>query len=192
MFVLATNNPHKVIEMKRILSPLGIDAVTQKEAGIGIDVEETGLTFEENAFLKAQAISIASGKPAIADDSGLCVDALDGRPGVFSARYAETNEERIAKLLGELEGKTNRNAKFVSAICCYFSEDDYFCVRGECLGKILTEAKGQEGFGYDPVFVPLGEELTFAEMTAEMKDKFSHRGKSLEALKNKLEERIKL
>lgn len=192
MFVLATNNEHKVIEMKRILNPLGIDAITQKEAGIGIDIEETGKTFEENAFLKAQAVSSACGKPAIADDSGLCVDALDGRPGIYSARYAETNEERIMKLLNELEGEKNRSAKFVSAICCYFSEDDWFCVRGECRGRILLSSKGEGGFGYDPIFSPNGEELSFAEMTAEMKDSFSHRGKSLKALERKLEERFKL
>lgn len=191
MFVLATNNAHKVIEMKRILAPLGIEAITQKEAGVDIDVEETGATFEENAFLKAQSVSKATGKPAIADDSGLCVDALDGKPGIYSARYAETNDERIAKLLKELDGENNRSARFVSAICCYFSEDDYFCVRGECLGRILTAPTGKDGFGYDPIFVPLGEELSFAEMSAEMKDGFSHRGKSLAALEKRLEERMK-
>ena len=192
-FVIATGNPHKLAEIRRILTPLGIDAISQKEAGVFLEPEENGTTFEENALIKAKAVSEATGLPAIADDSGLCVDALDGRPGLYSARYAgenATDGEKIAKLLGELDGVSDRKAKFVSAICCYFSADDHFCVRGECHGTIALAPSGSGGFGYDPVFTVDGLDKTFASLTGEEKDRVSHRGNSLRALQNALNKRF--
>ena len=192
-FVIATGNPRKLEEIRRILAPLGIDAISQKEAGVFLEPEENGTTFEENALIKAKAVSEATGLPAIADDSGLCVNALDGRPGLYSARYAgenATDAEKIAKLLSEMDGVTDRNAKFVSAICCFFSADDTFCVRGECFGEIALSPSGEGGFGYDPVFTVDGLNKTFASLTGEEKDRVSHRGNSLRALRDALEKRF--
>lgn len=194
-FVIATGNPRKLTEMERILSPLGICAVSQKEAGVFVEPEEDGETFEANAFIKAKAVSLAAGLPAIADDSGLCVDALDGRPGLYSARYAgenATDEEKIAKLLDEMNEVEDghRTAYFVSAICCYFSDEDWFCVRGECHGSIGHSPSGNGGFGYDPVFVVDGIGKTFADLTGDEKDCCSHRGNSLRALRDALKKRF--
>ncbi len=194
-FVIATGNPRKLAEIERILSPIGICAVSQKEAGVFVEPEEDGDTFEANALIKAKAVSLAAGLPAIADDSGLCVDALNGRPGLYSARYAgenATDEEKIAKLLDEMKNVEDgkRTAYFVSAICCYFSEDDWFCVRGECHGEIARTPSGNGGFGYDPVFAVTGMGKTFADLTGEEKDACSHRGNSLRALKVALEKRL--
>ena len=189
--IAATKNKNKLREFGEILK--GFEIISQEEAGIDIDVEETGTTFEENSLLKAQAIYEKSGIPAIADDSGLCVNALDGRPGVYSARYAgedATDEEKIAKLLAELEDKTDRSAYFVSCVCCYFSEDDYFCVRGECHGSISSVPDGNGGFGYDPVFEVEGLNKTYARLTGEEKDACSHRGNALRMLRDKLKERF--
>lgn len=194
-FVIATGNPRKLTEMERILAPLGINAISQKEAGVFLEPEEDGDTFEANALIKAKAVSMATGLPAIADDSGLCVDALDGRPGLYSARYAgenATDEEKIAKLLEEMAEVEDekRTAYFVSAICCYFSEEDWFCVRGECHGRIARFSSGNGGFGYDPVFTVEGVGKTFADLTGEEKDRYSHRGNSLRALRDALEKRF--
>lgn len=192
-FVIATANPKKLEEISRILLPLNVEAISQKQAGVFLEPEETGDTFEENALIKARAVSLATGLPAIADDSGLCVNALDGRPGVYSARYAgedATDEEKIAKLLAELEDKTDRSAYFVSCVCCYFSEDDYFCVRGECHGSISSVPDGNGGFGYDPVFEVKGLNKTYARLTGEEKDACSHRGNALRMLRDKLKERF--
>lgn len=193
-FVIATNNPHKLTEIERILSPLGIKAVSQKQAGVLVEPVEDGDTFEVNALIKAREVSKAAGMPAVADDSGLCVNALNGRPGVYSARYAgedATDEMKIAKLLDELKDAKDRSAYFVSAVCCYFSEDDYFCVRGVCEGEISTAPSGNSGFGYDPVFTVNGLNRTFAELTGEEKDIYSHRGNSLRKLREELEKRFK-
>lgn len=178
-FVIATHNKHKLQELQRILSPLGIDVVTADLS----EVEETGTTFAENAYLKAKAACEETGLPAVADDSGLEVDALDGRPGVYSARYAgegATDAQRIEKLLGELAEvpAEKRGARFVSAICCVFPNGDTLRAEGHCLGSISFAPAGEDGFGYDPVF--LCGEKTFAQMTAAEKDAGSHRGKALE------------
>ncbi|MEE1318411.1 MAG: XTP/dITP diphosphatase [Ruminococcus sp.] len=190
-FIIATNNKKKLAELQRILKPLGIDAVTAREAGVELDdVEETGTTFAENAFLKAYAAFRKTGTPSVADDSGLCVDALDGRPGVYSARYAgenATDEEKNSKLLAELEGVTEekRTAHFSCAICCILSDGSKIEVEGRCEGKIAFEPCGDGGFGYDPVFVYEGK--SYAQLSAEEKDAVSHRGQALRKLKTELE-----
>lgn len=190
-FIIATNNPKKLIELERILKPLGIDAVSAKEAGVVLDdVEETGTTFAENAFLKADAAYKKTGMPSVADDSGLSVDALNGRPGVYSARYAgenATDKDRYTKLLGEMKDipEAERTAHFTSAICCILSDGSKIEVEGRCDGKIAFEPSGDGGFGYDPIF--LYGERSYAQLTAEEKDKVSHRGKSLRKLQEELQ-----
>ena len=190
-FIIATNNPKKLKELERILNPLGIDAVSAKDAGVKLDeVKETGKTFAENAFIKAQAAFEKTGMPAIADDSGLSVDALGGRPGVYSARYAgegATDEDRIAKLLSEMKNVSDkrRTAHFTSSVCCILSDGKKLAVEGVCNGKIGYEPVGEDNFGYDPIFV-YNNDKTFAQMTAEEKDNVSHRGKSLKMLQKEL------
>ncbi len=189
-FVIATHNKHKLQELQRILTPLGIEAVTADLS----EVEETGTTFAENACLKAKAACKETGLPAVADDSGLEVDALDGRPGVYSARYAgegATDAQRIEKLLGELSEvpAEKRGARFVSAICCVFPNGDILRAEGECPGSIAFVPAGEDGFGYDPIF--LCGEKTFAQMTAAEKDAVSHRGKALEKFNLVLKEYLK-
>ena len=175
VFVIATNNSKKRVELDRILNPLGIQAVTAEQAGVDLqEVEETGSTFEENAELKALAACNLSGLPAVADDSGLVVDALDGAPGIYSARYAgenATDADRIAKLLREMQGipPEERTARFVSAVCCVFPDGRKIIVRGECEGSIGQIPQGNDGFGYDPVFVTESGK-TFAELTPQEKD----------------------
>ena len=189
-FVIATHNQHKLQELQRILAPLGIEAITADLS----EVEETGTTFAENAFLKAQSACREMGLPAVADDSGLEVEALDGRPGVYSARYAgenATDAQRMEKLLGELEGvpAEKRGARFVSAVCCVFPDGERIQAEGECPGAIAFAPAGEDGFGYDPVF--LCGEKTFAQMTASEKDAVSHRGKALEKFSQALEAFLK-
>lgn len=184
-FVIATHNKNKIEEFRRILEPLSINIVT---AALN-EVEETGSTFSENAFLKAEAACRETGKPAIADDSGLMVEALGGAPGVYSARYAgegASSEDCIKKLLCNLkdvpEGK--RSAKFVCSICCLFPDGRKITAQGECQGEITFSESGRDGFGYDPVFL-VGEK-TFAQLKPEEKDIVSHRGKALRAFASKL------
>lgn len=194
-FIMATNNAHKVIELSRILSPLGIDVVSAKEAGVILDdVEETGTTFAENAFLKANAAYKKTGMPVVADDSGICVDALGGRPGIYSARYAgegATDSEKNAKLLEELcnVDDENRTAHFTCDICCILEDGTRIDVEGICNGKIAFEPHGNGGFGYDPIFM-CGNRC-YAELSAEEKDAISHRGIALRKLKSELEKRLK-
>lgn len=182
--IVATHNYKKLKELSRILKPLGIEAVTDAELGIELEeVEETGTTFEENAALKAEAACKQSGLPAIADDSGLEVDALNGAPGVYSARYAgenATDADRNLKLLAEMAHvpEDQRAARFVSAICCVFPNGDRVMARGECGGRIGYEPVGENGFGYDPLFVVPGG-LTYAQLSCEEKDAISHRGNAL-------------
>lgn len=189
-FILATNNMKKLAEMQRILSPLGINVVTAKMLGKELeDVEETGTTFEENAHLKAQAACNALNMPAIADDSGLSVDYLDGAPGVYSARYAGehgNDKKNNEKLLAELSGveAEKRTGKYVCAVCCIFPDGREITVRGECHGTIGFEEDGDAGFGYDPLFLVNGK--SFGRYTAEDKDEISHRGKALRALTQEL------
>ncbi|GEM_PF-267978 len=191
--IIASQNRHKIEEIRSILWNLGFSAVGRDEAGIPpFEVEETGTTFEENSFLKADAIVKASGMPAIADDSGLMVDALGGAPGVMSARFAGEHGDTDAnneKLLAMMEGlsEENRAAKFVCVITLLFPDGRRIVARGECPGKILTAPRGVNGFGYDPLFVPDGYDVTFAEMDPEEKNKISHRARALATLKEILE-----
>lgn len=187
-FVLASNNPKKTAELQRILTPLGITVKTAAQLGITLeDVEETGETFRENAELKARAAMQRTGFPAIADDSGLMVAALGGRPGVYSARYAPTDEEKIQKLLGELmeTGSSDRSAEFVCEICCCFPDGRTMYARGACPGTIGFAPRGNGGFGYDPIFFVEGNK-TFAELSDSQKDAMSHRGRALRELKQLL------
>ena len=192
--VLASQNQKKIKEMNEILSQLGIEVCSQAEAGVNLDVEETGTTFEENSLLKAHAVMEASGMPAIADDSGLCVDCLGGAPGVYSARYGGEGLDDTARyklLLENMRGQMPRTAKFVSVITCCFPNGDIITARGECPGTIAFAPMGEGGFGYDPVFFIPGLKKTFAQLTAEEKNAISHRGKALEVFKTKLEDYLK-
>lgn len=187
--IAATNNAHKVVEFKRILEPLGFTVLSQKEAGIHVKAEETGTTFEENAYLKAKAVYDASGLPTVADDSGIVVDALDGAPGVYSARYGGpglNDVDRYEKLLHEMEGvpDAKRTARFVCAISLILSPDKVFSFTGVCEGKIGHGPHGENGFGYDPIFM-VGEKST-AELSPEEKDKISHRGQALRKMEQML------
>ena len=195
-FIIATNNAKKLVELGRILNPLGIEAVSAKEAGVVLDdVDETGTTFLENAFLKANAAFEKTGMPAVADDSGICVDALDGRPGIFSARYCPelcvTDEDRTQRILDELQGVPDekRTAHYTCAICCILPDGSKLEIEEICEGKIGYSFIGDGGFGYDPIFWQ--GDKTFAQLSAEEKDKVSHRGKALRKLKTALEEYMK-
>ena len=192
-FVLASNNPGKLREMKEILSELGIDVLSQKEAGISSEPEETGTTFEENAAIKARAAMELSGLPALADDSGIAVDALGGAPGVYSARYGDchTDEERTALLLKNMENEEHRDAKFVSCIAVAFPNGDVLITRGECAGELTYEQRGENGFGYDPIFFMERFGKTLAEVSAEEKNSVSHRGRALRAMKERLADYFK-
>ncbi|MEF2920414.1 MAG: XTP/dITP diphosphatase [Acutalibacteraceae bacterium] len=191
-FVIASNNPKKVAELNRILNPMGITAKTAKELNVNLeDVEETGTTFIENARLKARAAHKLTGLPCIADDSGLMVDALNGAPGVYSARYSgedATDEKNNQKLLKEMENVPDilRNAKFVCVICCVLEDGKEIIAHGECVGKIGYHLQGEGGFGYDPLFLTQGGR-SYAQLTAEEKDKISHRGNAIRILKKQLE-----
>jgi len=188
--VLASKNAHKLVEMRDILSRLGVEVVLESEVGVDVDVEETGATFEENAFLKARAVMEASGLPAIADDSGLCVDALNGAPGVYSARYGGPGLDDVGRyrlLLENMRGQLDRRCRFVSAICCCFPNGDRVEARGECPGTLAYAPKGEDGFGYDPVFFVPALKKTFAELSPE-KNAISHRGNALTAFREKLEQ----
>lgn len=188
--VLASKNAHKLVEMRDILSQLGVEVILESEAGVDVDVEETGTTFEENAFLKAHAVCEASGLPAIADDSGLCVDALNGAPGVYSARYGGPGLDdagRYRLLLENMRGQLDRRCRFVSAICCCFPNGDRVEARGECAGTLAYAPKGADGFGYDPIFFVPGLKKTFAELSAAEKNAISHRGNALKKFQTELE-----
>ena len=192
--VLASKNQKKMKEMNEILSGMGVEVCLQSDVGIDIDVEETGTTFEENSLLKAKAVMEASGLPAIADDSGLCVDALNGAPGVYSARYGgdgldDTGRYRL--LLANMPRGAARTAKFVSVITCCFPGGEVLTARGKCPGTIAFAPMGEGGFGYDPVFFLPKLKKTFAQLAPEEKNAVSHRGRALEAFQAKLEEYLK-
>ena len=192
--VLASKNKKKLVEMNDILSQLGIEVCSEAEAGVDVEVEETGTTFEENSRLKAEAVMKESGMPAIADDSGLCVDALGGAPGVYSARYGGEGLDDVGRyrlLLENMRGQMPRTAKFVSVITCCFPNGDVISARGECPGTIAFAPMGEGGFGYDPVFFVPPLKKTFAQLSPEEKNAVSHRGKALELFKAKLEEYLK-
>ncbi len=189
-FVLASKNPHKLAELQRILGDMDVEVVLESQVGVDVDVEETGETFEEDSLLKAKAVMEATGLPAIADDSGLCVNALAGAPGVYSARYGGeglSDQERYRLVLEALRGQVDRGAKFVSVVTACFPGGDVLTARGECPGTIAYAPQGENGFGYDPVFFVPPLRKTFAQMTAEEKNAISHRGRALEKFKVELE-----
>ncbi len=188
--IIATHNKHKLTEMARILEPMGYEVVTDRDIGIELtDVEENGLTFLDNARIKSESGCKENGLICIADDSGLCVDALGGEPGVYSARYAGTHgddEANNIKLLDNLKNVPDekRTAHFECAICVSFPDGSEITATGRCDGKIGYEKRGSNGFGYDPLFM-VGDK-SFAELSAEEKDAISHRGNALKALKEKM------
>lgn len=192
--VAATQNKHKILEMAAITARFDMQILTQKEAGLPeMEIEETGATFEENSAIKALTICRLSGLPAIADDSGLSVDALGGAPGIYSARYAGPEADdraNNARLLEEMKDipAERRTGRYVSVITLAYPDGRLLTARGECAGVLLTAPRGAGGFGYDPLFVPEGTELTFAEMPAALKNQISHRAKALERLREILEE----
>ena len=189
-YIIATHNMKKRNELARILEPLGVEVLTAEQAGVELtDVEETGTTFEENARLKSESGCKETGMPCIGDDSGLMVVALDGAPGVYSARYAGdhgNDPANIALLLENMKDVPDekRTARFMCTVCCTYPDGSEIVVSGKCEGKIGYEPKGDGGFGYDPVFM-VGDK-SFAELTAEEKDKISHRGNALKALADAL------
>ena len=192
-FILASHNKGKLAEMQKIFGERGVEVGLQSDLGLDLEPEEDGATFTENARIKARAVMEASGLPAIADDSGLCVDALNGAPGVYSARYGGPGLDdvgRYRRLLENMKGQP-RGAKFVSVITCCFPNGDVLTARGECPGTIALAPMGEGGFGYDPIFFVPGLKKTFSQLTAEEKNAISHRGKALEAFQVKLEAYLK-
>ena len=188
--VLASQNKGKLKEMQAILGKLGIEVVLQSELGLAVDVEETGTTFAENATLKAKAVMEASGLPAIADDSGLCVDWLQGAPGIYSARYGgvDSDEERNQLLLNNMKGALDRSAHFHADIVCCFPNGDILNTAGDIFGTIAYAPNGEGGFGYDPIFFVPSLRKTLAQVPAEDKNAISHRGNALRAMAVKLKE----
>lgn len=186
--VMATNNQNKLREVREILSPLGIEVISQNEAGANTNPDENGKTFEENAYIKAKAVYDEVHMPVIADDSGLCVDALDGRPSIYSARYAPKGQE-CEKILDEMKSVPNekRGAKFVCAIVFIDEKGNRYSVSGECKGYIGYEKRGANGFGYDPIFMQ--GDKSFAEISSDEKNKISHRAKAMLELYRLLNER---
>ena len=190
--ILASNNENKLREMQQILSPLGWEILRQKDVGLHLDPDENGETFEDNSRIKAEAVMQASGLPAIADDSGVSVDALNGAPGVHSARYGgaacKTDEDRNQFLLKNMEQVPDgsRGAKFVSVITMAYPDGKIVSARGELPGEILRQEQGNGGFGYDPLFYIPAEGCTMAELTPERKNEISHRAVALQNFVNQL------
>ena len=195
VIVMASHNPHKIKEIEAITKKFGMPVISRDDAGVPpVEIVEDGETFEENSLKKAQEILKLCGRITLADDSGLEVDYLGGAPGVYSARFAgedgndAKNNEKLLKLLDGLK-KEDRKAKFVSVITMVFPDGEVLTARGECPGRIITAPAGENGFGYDPLFVPDGYDKTFAQPTAEEKNRISHRAKALEKLEQLLNER---
>ena len=192
--VVASSNKHKIEEISKVTKKFGIDVISRDEAGIpkDIEIEENGSTFEENSYIKAKSIMDICGKATIADDSGLMVEALGGAPGVYSARFAgedqndERNNEKLNDLLKDIPYK-DRRAKFVSVITVLFPDGRKIVARGECPGHIIEEERGNNGFGYDPLFVPEGYGSTFGMLSSEVKNEISHRALALKSLAKELE-----
>jgi XTP/dITP diphosphohydrolase len=193
--VLASKNPHKLVEIDQITRKLGIELILQSDLGVDIDVEENGTTFEENSFIKAEAVMKATGLPALADDSGIAVDALGGAPGVYSARYggdpSMTDHDRKMLLLKNTEHVPDgqRQAQFVCVITMVTPEGETIQARGEIHGELTREPKGENGFGYDPIFYYPPAGMTTAEMPSEEKHKVSHRGNALKVFYDMLKEK---
>lgn len=185
--VLASNNAHKLEELRAILQYLGMEVISQREAGVFLEPVEDGQSFEENSYIKAKTIMDACGLPTIADDSGLMVDALQGEPGIHSARYGgeacKSDRDRLEYLLRRMEAVAdeNRSAKFVSVITMLTPDGKKIVARGECPGLILRKPEGENGFGYDPVFYVPEAGCTFAQLSGEQKNKISHRARALQA-----------
>ena len=188
--VLATRNNGKVAEMQRLMSSHAPHLILKSVAEFNLDdVEETGESFEENALLKATTIARATGLPALADDSGLCVDSLGGAPGIYSARYSGVHGDdaaNIDKLLSELAGSEERSAAFICVIALALPDGRNLIVRGELRGTIRHSRSGENGFGYDPIFQPEGMNRTLAELSPETKDEISHRGAALREIAPKI------
>lgn len=183
--VFATGNPHKVEELKAIAESYGIKDIEFVLPPKGFDPLEDGTTFEENSYLKAKEANRLTGMMSLADDSGLCVEALNDGPGIYSARYADTPQARIDKLIDAIKNETNRNAKFVCAMTLLDAKGNIiFQTRGECQGQIAKTQAGKNGFGYDPVFLVGDTNITMAEMSEEDKNKISHRGNALRKVLN--------
>ena len=181
-YIIATNNKDKLREMREILSEIGVEAESQSDAGIDVEAEETGATFFDNAKLKAEAVCKTAGRPAIADDSGLVVEALGGAPGIHSKRYGGGGLDSAglcAYLLQRMENMEQRRAKFVSTIVCAYPDGSIISAQGECSGEITLTPRGHGGFGYDPVFLPENSAKTMAELTPDEKNAISHRGNAL-------------
>lgn len=194
--IIASQNKHKIEEIEAITKKFGMTIVSRNDAGIpDVEIVEDGETFEENSYKKAHEIMKLSGEMTIADDSGLMVDALDGAPGVYSARFSgegatdKSNNEKLLALLADTPYE-KRTAKFVSVITMIYPDGDKIVARGECPGHIITEERGCGGFGYDPLFVPDGYDMTFAELGSEEKNKVSHRARALAELERQLESQL--
>ncbi len=193
---VATKNAHKVKELSRLMNIDGIEFISLSELGFDGEIEENGNSFEENALIKAKYVCEKYNIPAISDDSGLCVDALDGKPGIYSARYASTNgenssdEANIQKLLENLKSVSDekRTARFVCAMALCIPDGTQLTVTGKCEGKILHEISGTGGFGYDPIFYSFDINKTFGEATDDEKNLVSHRANACVLLSNKLRE----
>lgn len=195
IIVAATQNKHKIEEIAAITREFGMEIISRQEAGVpDFEVEEDGDTFEENSEKKARAIMEACGQITIADDSGLVVDALGGAPGVYSARYAgeecsdKKNNVKLLAVMSDVPSE-QRTAKFVSVITMVYPDGSKLVARGECAGRIIFEEKGENGFGYDPLFVPEGFDRTFAQLTPDEKNRISHRASALRNLRELLKER---
>ena len=193
--VLSSDNPGKLREFRDIFADTGIELLSKNDCGCFIEVEETGKTYQENAYLKAFAVMKATGLPALADDSGLCVDMLDGAPGLNSARFtgdhADSDDARIALLLKLMDGSEERSAHFACAICCCLPDGTVLRGYGECPGSIAKEKQGSDGFGYDPVFCPEGQGgKTMATLGEKVKNAISHRGKAVKEFKAEWEKYI--
>ena len=192
--VLASKNPHKLVEIRQITDKFGFELILQSELGVDLDVEETGTTFEENSLLKAKAVMEATGLPAIADDSGICVDALNGEPGIYSARYGFDDSlddwGRLQLLLKNTEHVPDgqRQAKFVCVITFITSDGATIQARGEIHGELTRAPYGENGFGYDPIFYYPPMDKTTSQMTAEEKNRVSHRANALNLFYQKLKE----
>jgi XTP/dITP diphosphohydrolase len=189
--LLATQNPNKVIELKR-LSHNQLDVISLKDLNIVEDVEETGTSFEENARLKALWAYHLTGLPCIADDSGLEITALNNEPGVYSARYLGVDTPYTIKnqiILDRMQNQSDRSARFISVVCLVLGENDIHCFEGVMEGSIDIEAKGSNGFGYDPIFLPENHRLTYAEMDLNTKNTLSHRGQAFRKVIAYLESR---
>ena len=195
--IFATKNKGKIREITELLKDMPLEILSMEEAGLSMEIEENGTTFEENALIKARAVCKASGCYALADDSGLAVDYLDGAPGVYSARYMgeetpyEIKNQKIISLLEKAKGK-ERRAQFVSVIAFVTPQGEEMTTRGVIEGEIGYESKGENGFGYDPIFYVPEYDMTTAQMSLELKNKISHRGKALGAMKEKLDAYFKM